>query len=1464
MMIIADPAICDSVLINEFMALNCSVFKDESGEYEDWIELYNPTDSHVDVGLMYLSDDPDEPYKWRIPAGTVIGPGGYLLIWADGQVNDGPLHASFSLASAGEGLYLYDRDGIRQLDAVVYGAQRVDISYGRDWSDGGRWRYMIQASPGGPNGQCYAGVVEQVCFSHVRGFYEDAFDLELEVGTDGAYVLYTLDGSIPYDPERGFSSTVKAYNGPIRIDKTTVVRAVGYKLDWLPSTVQTHTYIFLDDVIRQDDARAIEAGYPSKWSNYPADYQMDPEVTQNPAYAGRMKESLLSIPSLSIATDRQNLFAPATGIYTNPLSEGQDLEWERPVSIELFGPNIQQDFQIDCGLRIQGGHSRHPYKCPKHSLGLRFRDVYGTKTLDYDLFGGPVRSFDSLQLRGGFNNSWIHWDPGQRARAQYIRDHWARDTLIEMGNPDGLKGFSVHLYINGMYWGLYMLHERPNAEHYAAYKGLPLDEPIDAINGDPTYVISDPLNTGQVSDGTIDAWLELKATVASRDWAAIQRVLDVDNFIDWTILNYFSGNVDLKQGTNWRAAGGGPSHRPWRFYCWDMERILEDPAGRTIGHQDPTGLFSHLKTIPEFQMRFADRVHRHMFNGGALTEQRNLARWLARSQEVDVAVIAESARWGDYRRDVHQYQTGPYYLYTRDEFWVPENRRIIEQYFPARNSVVLQWFKDMGLYPSLDAPIFYINGAYQHGGQCQPDDLLSMALPGGASGQIYYCLDGSDPRLPEGLVGQVKTVLLVPESAPKRLLVPKADIGDSWRGGNEPYDDSGWDDAQINMAVNIGGVGYERQSGYEAFITYDVGQAMYGVNGSCYIRIPFEVSAGDLGVIRSLVLRVRCDDGFVAFINGKEVASLNRPQVLSWDSVCANRADSTDFVEFAIEDVSMLVAGRNILAVQAINQSASSSDLLFSAELIGKSGVSGDPRVNPQAVLYTGPIRLDRSCTVKARVLGTQWSALAQATYCVGDVPKGLRISEIMYHPAEPNCEFIELTNISEQPIDLGLVRFSRGIEFTFPNMALEPGRFVLVVQDLAAFESAYGTGLPVAGQYTGSLDNAGEGVVLTDPVGKVISEINYSDGWFELTDGMGFSLVAVDPGADPKTLSTAAGWRPSPALGGSPGRDDDMDSVPGPGAIVINEIMARPGGNRPDWIEFYNNTDRDIDIGGWYPSDDPDELTKYQIPAGMIIPAGGYRVLYQDIHFGRSFGLSADGEQVILLASRDGKPIGFMARQSFGPSLTGISLGRYVKANGADDFVAMAGPTPGSANSQPKVGPVVIAELMYNVSADGEAEYMELVNISPSPVTLFDPGSGLAWRITGERRALDYTLASDQAIVLEPGQRLILTRSRKAFYRTFASPQEVLVLEWGVGGLGDDGDDIRLFMPDGLDGDGQTRWILVDRVRYSDGSHPDARPDLWAVSADGQGKALGRIDLTTYGNDQTNWQAIAPSPGRP
>jgi len=142
------------LVINEFMADNSGTIGDEAGDYDDWIEIYNTSSTLTwDLGGMYLTDNLGEPTRWRIPDDTLIPPGGTLLFWADGEENEGPLHANFALDATGGQIGLFDRDifGNSVISVLTYTAQATDVSYGRMPDGSDTWQSFIAPTPGWPN-----------------------------------------------------------------------------------------------------------------------------------------------------------------------------------------------------------------------------------------------------------------------------------------------------------------------------------------------------------------------------------------------------------------------------------------------------------------------------------------------------------------------------------------------------------------------------------------------------------------------------------------------------------------------------------------------------------------------------------------------------------------------------------------------------------------------------------------------------------------------------------------------------------------------------------------------------------------------------------------------------------------------------------------------------------------------------------------------------------------------------------------------------------------------------------------------------------------------------------------------------------------------------------------------------------------------------------------------------------------
>ncbi len=720
-------------VISEFMASNLTAILDDDDDASDWIEIYNPSGTTYALGGHFLTDDRRNLRKWMIPSNLNVPANGYALVFASGKDRSGifatTYHSNFELSTDGDYLALVASDGETILSefAERYPKQRTGLSYGirNNESGGNTLGYFETPTPKAANGEGRDDLPPQVAdtkFSVGRGFFTEPFTVEITTATEDALIYYSTDGSDP-GPGSVFQPG-KQYTEPVAIEGTTILRARAYKEGLEPTNIDTHTYLFIADVLQQSDD---QPGLPDRWNGQRADYGMSPDIVESPDYQDRIHDAFVALPTLSIVTDSDHLWA-SDGLYLNttrrPASgEGADFAYEFEVSAELIHPDGKDGFQVHAGLRAQGGASRNADRSSKHALSLRFRRVYGTGRLDYPVIpSSPVQSYNSLHLRARYNNSWIHSNSGQRDRAQYIRDQWARDSMIEMGTPSAGHGDYAHLYLNGLYWGIYVMQERLDSSHYASYYGGRDDE-IDAVNG------------GRATDGDLNAYNAMRAIARAKDWEGLQSTLDVDNYIDWHIIQRFASNRDWKNDGNWKAAGGGPDNRPWRFYAWDTERILEGLREGVPGpSSDPSMIFNSLDDMPEFVRRFGDRLHKHLFNSGALTPERNVARYQRRAMELDVAIIAESARWGDNRRGTP---------YERDDEWVAERDRILNDYFPERTAEVIDQYQDAGLYPkTLGVDL------NQFGGRVPTGFELTLSSKGTSvfnPGKIYYTTDGSDP-----------------------------------------------------------------------------------------------------------------------------------------------------------------------------------------------------------------------------------------------------------------------------------------------------------------------------------------------------------------------------------------------------------------------------------------------------------------------------------------------------------------------------------------------------------------------------------------------------------------------------------------------------------------------------------------------------------------------------------------------
>ncbi len=695
------------LFITELGAAGPSDLADEDGKHEDWIEIANLGNTSADLAGWYLTDNFRNLGRWRFPA-VQLAPGQRLIVFASGKDRREParpLHTNFKLNDRGEYLALVKPDGqsIAQDFLPKYPRQRGAVSFGLREGfrldagsasiPAGAYTYFSQPTPGAPNKGEVRGLVADLKTSTAGSVSGAPLVLTLTTRTPGARIFYTTNGAVPSE------ATGIRYRRPLRITGTTILRAAAFRPGFAPTEVVTRSFLFPEQVGAQTGA-----DFPKFWgftNGQPvaAFYAMDRRITRRPDYQPDFLAGLTALPSLSLVTDRDNLFEASRGIYANPMATGRD--WERPVSAEMIFPDGQTGFQIDCGLRVQGGWNRRPEECPKHSLRLIFKKHYGESRLNFPLFGqGGVQEFETVILRGGCNNSWLHWSGEERHRGDYLRDQWMRETSAAMGQP-AARGRFVHLYLNGLYWGIYNLAERPSAPFLAGIQGGNSDE-------------YDSRNADKALSGDTNTWARLFTIINagvtnSVAWQQVTNLLDVTNFADYMIINYYGANADWDRASNWYAGRRRDPPGPYQFFVWDGERTLEQVADDRMDFDDdqsPSRLFHKLKESQEFRALFAERVRTHCLGNGALTPQRAAERYRKLAEALDLAIVAESARWGSYRNDIHRYKEGPYERYTRNDHWRPEIQRLLNVYFPQRTAAFLKILEQRGLWsPAAEATV---------------------------------------------------------------------------------------------------------------------------------------------------------------------------------------------------------------------------------------------------------------------------------------------------------------------------------------------------------------------------------------------------------------------------------------------------------------------------------------------------------------------------------------------------------------------------------------------------------------------------------------------------------------------------------------------------------------------------------------------------------------------------------------
>ena len=557
------------IWINELMQSNIDLVRDDLQEFPDsWIELYNDSDESVNIRNWVISDVNNYQSGWKITGSTVISPKSYLLIYADKAAVG--LHTHYRLDSNGGSVYLYNESGM-QIDAVrnIPKQPAPNIAWGRKTDGNDSWAYFVTATPGKENtGKTSNILLPAVIFSKQGGIFRESVSLSLSLpallpnGVDLSCLHYTLDNSEP-------TENSPVYTGEMEISQTTVVRAKVIHPDYLINRSAVNSYIITDKIY--------------------------------------------DLPVISISTDPAYLWDEEFGIYCEGngkyglTGNGVDYpvnwnnNWRRPINFEYFSSeNSSGVLNQLCEMRISGGWSRAN---PQKSFIVYTKKRFGTNRFYYDIFKDkPNQEIKSFMIRNSGNDFW---------------DTHFRDAAIQLflgGKVDiDYQAYQPAIfYLNGVFWGIQNLRERSDEDFVLANYGL---EDIDVI-GDWW---------GDVKAGDRTNWnqlmTELRRSHLQRDYQWIVNQIDIDEFINYMILQVYISNLDFP-GNNmvmWRPRETGGK---WRFIVKDTDLSLgifdsTEPSHNALEYNtqdedDSRKLFNALLTQDTFRKKFYSRFAIYM------------------------------------------------------------------------------------------------------------------------------------------------------------------------------------------------------------------------------------------------------------------------------------------------------------------------------------------------------------------------------------------------------------------------------------------------------------------------------------------------------------------------------------------------------------------------------------------------------------------------------------------------------------------------------------------------------------------------------------------------------------------------------------------------------------------------------------------------------------------------------------
>jgi hypothetical protein len=572
-------------------------------------------------------------------------------------------------------------------------------------------------------------------------FYNTTVEVALRcLAAPDAFIFYTTNGAEPTDRS-------EIYSAPLSLTSTAIVRAVAIRPGGLPSRPITASFLFKESVLGTtaqgatplDHQGALDSqnnffgtlyGYPRFTGEsrdaslgggvYEFDYAMN--GADIALYKNAMVTELSALPTISLVTPVNDGFNPeADGVFAH----SSDSTLEVAGAVEFIGFSGQPHLRENCGIEIAGGSSRSEGQTPKHSLELQFRKSYsltGDGKLTANLFptipfdqGRTVTKFDKLRLRTPLQNSWpIRGEgdstfSGDPAESTYCNEQWGRDTQAGMGHLTPRTRWA-HVYLNGIYWGVYALSEVVTQDFLSEH-----DKSRNNVSGEAALKFAENNydvigGGGRVLQGDPQAEYDWQNLRNETNYAVVEQQVDIDNYIDYLIANFFMVNRDWEDN-DWRASRNlhpsAPDHK-WRFYVWDCDGAFQQEYAGTAGlknqHFDVASIHDNFRYYPPYQRKLTAHLKQHLLDtGGAFSPSgasfNSVIKYQTAMTAFQAGLYSESSRWGDVKLPAPRTTS---FGFTD---WQTNTSLVVNAFLPAQRTAFLSDAPDFGLLvsPSVNA-----------------------------------------------------------------------------------------------------------------------------------------------------------------------------------------------------------------------------------------------------------------------------------------------------------------------------------------------------------------------------------------------------------------------------------------------------------------------------------------------------------------------------------------------------------------------------------------------------------------------------------------------------------------------------------------------------------------------------------------------------------------------------------------